>query len=146
MAAPGEARLALTHPTSCLSFYDVGVLYKVQSGSTWCVNTEVPVEAQGKEACGMPPKKGTGAAPSVLLGYEQNHLSGPRKLKATSDPPLHEKKTHPFCLHVAAGSLPQPEPALPDDVWPFGGVTPCFLGAGLSGPVLEWASSACPYC
>ena len=98
MAAPDEVGLALTHPTSCLSFCDLGVLYKVQSGSMWCVNTEVPVEAQGKEACGVPPKKGTGAAPSVLLGYEQNHLSGPRKLKAAPDPPLCENKTHPMLL------------------------------------------------
>jgi len=98
LAAPDEEGLALTHPTSCLSFRDVGVLYRVQSGSMWCVNTEVPVEAQGKEARGLLPKKGTGAAPSVLLGDEQNHPSGPRKLKAAPDPPLREKKAHPMLL------------------------------------------------
>lgn len=100
MAAPGEVGSTLTHLTSCLSFCHAGVLYKVQSGSMWCMNTEVPVETQGKEARGAPPKKGRGAAPSVLLAYEQNHLSGPRKLKAAPEPPLCKKKTQPMLLHT----------------------------------------------
>lgn len=57
MVAPGEVGLALTHPTSCLSFCDVGVLYKAQSGSMRCVNTAVPVEAQEKEAVVCPQER-----------------------------------------------------------------------------------------
>lgn len=57
-----------------------------------------PVEAQGKEGCGVPPEKEGEVVPSVLLGYEQNHLSGPRKLKAAPDPPLCERKTQPMPL------------------------------------------------
>lgn len=105
-AAPSEVGLALTHPTSCLSSCDVGVLYKGQSGGMCCMNTEVPAEAQRKEARGVPPKKGTGAEHSVLLSYEQNHLSGPRKLKAAPDPPLCKKKTHPMLLPTCGCRFP----------------------------------------